>query len=302
MCVFRRSDKGRKAPASRSNGRAIESYARRNNLAIAEWYEEMETAARQGRPLFSKLLKTLFAGRANGVIVHKIDRSARNLRDWAALGELHDRGIELHFAHESLDLNSRGGRLSADIQAVVAADYIRNLRDEIRKGFYGRLKQGLYPLPAPIGYLDQGGGVAKTVDPLRGPLIVKAFSLYATGSWSLDSLCEELNRRGLRTKAGRRVTRNSIATILHNPFYLGLIRIERTQETFQCVHPPLVDKSLFDRVQAALDQVRRIKPGIIPFGISVCCAVRHAHGRSPRRATRDMSIIGARPKLARRPA
>ena len=58
----------------------------------------------------------------------------------------------------SLDLNTRGGRLSADIQAVVAADFIRNLREETKKGFYGRLKQGLYPICAPIGYLDRGGG------------------------------------------------------------------------------------------------------------------------------------------------
>ena len=173
VSTVRQGEKGSSLQEQRT---AIESYARRNNLTVAEWYEETETAAKQGRPLFSKLLKDLAQGRASGVIVHKIDRSARNLRDWAALGELHDRGIELHFAHESLDLSSRGGRLSADIQAVVAADYIRNLRDEIRKGFYGRLKQGLYPLPAPIGYLDQGGGVAKAIDPLRGPLITKAFS------------------------------------------------------------------------------------------------------------------------------
>jgi site-specific DNA recombinase len=245
---------GEKGSSLQEQRAAIESYARRNNLAIAEWYEEMETAAKQGRPLFSKLLKALSQGRAHGVVIHKIDRSARNLRDWAALGELNDCGVELHFAHESLDLNSRGGRLSADIQAVVAADYIRNLRDEIRKGFYGRLKQGLYPLPAPIGYLDHGGGIAKTVDPIRGPFVIKAFSLYSTGSWSLDSLLGELYRRGLRTKAGRPVTRNGLATILHNPFYLGLIRIERTQETFQGVHPPLVDKSLFDQVQAVLDR------------------------------------------------
>jgi site-specific DNA recombinase len=250
VSTVRQGEKGSSLQEQRS---AIEAYAHRNNLTVAEWYEEMETAAKQGRPLFTKLLKGLARGEANGVIIHKIDRSARNLRDWAALGELHDRGIELHFAHESLDLNSRGGRLSADIQAVVAADYIRNLRDEIRKGFYGRLKQGLYPLPAPIGYVDHGGGVAKTIDPLRGPLIAKAFSLYAAGSWSLDTLRAELYQRGLRTKAGGGVTRNGMATILHNPFYVGLIRIERTGETFQGIHPPLLDKRLFDRVQGVLD-------------------------------------------------
>ena len=129
---------------------AIDAYARRHGLDIAEWFEERETAAKQGRPVFLQMLKALERGRADGVITHKIDRSARNLRDWATLGELLDRGIELHFAHESIDLSSRGGRLSADIQAVVAADFIRNLRDEVRKGFYGRIKQGFYPLPAPL--------------------------------------------------------------------------------------------------------------------------------------------------------
>jgi site-specific DNA recombinase len=88
---------------------------------------------------------------------------------------------------------------------------------------------------------------------VRGPLVAKAFTLYATGTWSLDSLGDELSARGLRTKAGRRVTRNGVATVLHNPFYIGLIRIERTQETFQGAHPPLIEKSLFDRVQAVLD-------------------------------------------------
>jgi site-specific DNA recombinase len=55
------------------------------------------------------------------------------------------------------------------MQAVVAAHYVRNLREEVRKGFYGRLKQGFYPLKAPIGYLDCGGGKPKAIDPVAGP-------------------------------------------------------------------------------------------------------------------------------------
>src|SRR5580693_6459605 len=127
---------------------AIEAYAVRQSLSVAGWFEETETAAKQGRPMFAKMLIELRTGRAAGVIIHKIDRSARNLKDWALIGDLIDQGVEIHFAHESLDLTSRGGRLAADIQAVVASDYIRNLREEARKGFYGRLKQGIYPLPA----------------------------------------------------------------------------------------------------------------------------------------------------------
>jgi len=79
------------------------------------------------------MLNLLRRGKAQGVIIHKIDRGARNLKGWADLGELIDTGMEVHFANESLDLNTRGGRLSADIQAVVAADYITVLFVELSR-------------------------------------------------------------------------------------------------------------------------------------------------------------------------
>jgi DNA invertase Pin-like site-specific DNA recombinase len=231
---------------------AISRYAERNQLPISIWFEEMETAAKQGRPEFTRALKLLRAGKARGIILHKLDRGARNLRDWAAIGELSDKGVQVHFVTESLDLQSRGGRLSADIQAVVAADYIRNLREETRKGFYGRLKQGLYPLRAPIGYLDHGKGKPKTIDPTMGPLTRQTFELYSTAKYCFETLGEEMYRRGLRNKHGGRVTKNGLSTLLNNPFYIGLMRIEKTNEVFPGVHEPLVRRALFDRVQAVL--------------------------------------------------
>ena len=193
---------------------AILRYAERNQFTITLWLEEMETAAKQGRPIFAQALKLLRNRKARGIILHKLDRGARNLRDWAAIGELSDSGVEVHFVNESIDLQTRGGRLSADIQAVVAADYIRNLREETRKGFYGRLKQGLYPLRAPIGYFDQGKGKPKTIDPIMGSLVRKTFELYGTGRYSLETLGEELHRLGLRNHHGGRVTRNGLSTLL----------------------------------------------------------------------------------------
>lgn len=228
---------------------AIESYAARNGLIIAGWYEEMETAAKQGRRVFNAMLAELAKGVACGVIIHKIDRSARNLKDWAHLGELIDAGVEVHFAHEALDLLSRGGRLSADIQAVVAADYIRNLRDEVKKGFYGRLKQGFYPLPAPLGYLDRGKARAKEIDPIAGPLVREAFEIYARGEHSLEQLVAVMSAKGLRGQRGGPIARATLAAMFHNPFYIGLIAIKRTGETFQGAHTPIIDKRLFDRVR-----------------------------------------------------
>jgi site-specific DNA recombinase len=228
---------------------AIERYARKNDLEISQWFEEQQTAARRGRPQFTQMLRLLQKRKARGVIIHKIDRSARNLRDWADLGELIDSGIIIHFASESLDLTSRGGRLSADLQAVVAADFIRNLREETKKGFYGRLKQGFYPMRAPLGYLDAGSGKMKLIDPVRGPLIKRAFELYATGKYSQVSLGEELYRLGLRGRNGTQLDKNFLGRMLNNRFYMGIIDIKKANETFLGAHPPLVSKKLFDEVQ-----------------------------------------------------
>ncbi len=212
----------------------------------------------RGRPVFSNIMKQLRQRKADGIILHKIDRGARNLKDWADIAELTDTGIEVHFANESVDLNTRGGRLSADIQAVVAADFIRNLREETKKGYYGRLKQGLCPRPAPLGYLNNGVGKRKTIDPVQGPIVREAFELYASGRFSLARLTEELYKRGLRTRqtekypGGEKVGRSGVAAILSNPFYIGILYIKKTKQTFLGVHEPLISRYLFEKVQNTL--------------------------------------------------
>jgi site-specific DNA recombinase len=238
---------------------AIEAYAQRNHIDIVEWFEERITAAKKGRPLFAEMLRRLRARCAEGAVMHTIDRSARNLRDWTDLSELIDEGIAVHFVNESLDLFSRGGRLSADIQAVVAADYIRNLREEAKKGIKGRLKQGILPLPAPVGYLDRGAGQPKDIDPVKGPLVIRAFELYASGSYTLDTLSEELFRLGLRNTKGHRLCRVGLSRILNNPFYAGLIRIRRSGETYRGAHQPLIPMHLFRHVEDRLAGKARSK-------------------------------------------
>lgn len=232
---------------------AISRYAAQHGLTIDLWLEETETAAKRGRSVFSHAVKLLRERRYCGMILHKLDRGARNLKDWAEIAELSDIGVEIHFAHESLDLHSRGGRLSADIQAVVASDYIRNLREETRKGFYGRLKQGLYPLQAPIGYRNHGTGLPKTIDPLTGPLVRKAFESYATGRYTFETLRPEMHGLGLRNRRGGPVSLNGFSTMLNNPFYIGIIRIDKTNETFLGIHERLIAKTLFERVQKVIN-------------------------------------------------
>jgi len=228
---------------------AILAFAGQHNLTVISWFEEKETAAKRGRPIFNQMLRQLKRRRAAGLIMHKIDRSARNLRDWALVSELPSLGIDLFFATESLDFKSRGGRLAANLQAVIAEDYIHNLREECIKGLNGRLKQGLYPFRAPIGYLDNGRGQPKSPCPVKAPLIKQAFDLYASGQHSIRSLMPVLEQLGLRNHREKPLSQHGIETILANPFYTGMIVIKRTGAVYDGKHASIIDMRTFRRVQ-----------------------------------------------------
>ncbi len=253
---------------------AIAAFASRHELSILQWYEERETAAKTGRREFMRMVAALRKGKASGVIFHKIDRSARNLKDWSAVQDLAELGVDVRFTQESIKLSSNEGRLTGDFLAVISAHYIRNLREEVRKGIRGRLKQGLYPFKAHIGYLDQGGGRPKIPDPERAPFVQLAFELYATGTFSLQRLSGELFQRGLRSRSGKRLGVNRLAAMLRNPFYVGIIRIKKSGESYVGVHQSLVPKRLFDRVQDVLNGRLTARPLVhdYQFRRMIACA------------------------------
>ena len=227
---------------------AINIFADRHAITVSKWFEEKETAAKKGRPIFNRMVSELQKHKADGIIVHRIDRSARNFADWAKIGDLADAGFDIHFATESLDFRSRGGRLAADVQAVVAADYIRNLREECIKGLNGRLKQGLYPFKAPLGYQNNGGGKPKTIDPVRGPLVRTMFELYATGNFSFWALVPEMKLRGLRNEQSKPVAKSGIEKILRNPFYAGIMFVKSSGKSYPGIHEPLISVELYRKV------------------------------------------------------
>ena len=232
---------------------AIRQYADREGLAISGWFEETITAAKQGRPVFSAVLDKIRDGEAAGLIVHKLDRGTRNLDEWIILRDLHKEGIDLRIVVENIDLSTRSGRMIGNFQAIIAEDYIENLRQETLKGQMGRLKQGLTPWAAPVGYLDNGKGKPKTIDPVMGSLVKELFELYASGSYDIRALARYSHQSGLRNTVGGKLHKTCISRILNNPFYMGRIYVKRWDKTFDGVHEPLVSKSLFYAVRDRLE-------------------------------------------------
>lgn len=107
------TQKQREGVSLEAQKEAVAGFASRHELTVTKWFEEMQTAAKGGCPKFNQVLRHLRRGGAEGVTIHKVDRAARNPRDWAMFSELPDIGIDVFVATESLDFNSRGARLGA---------------------------------------------------------------------------------------------------------------------------------------------------------------------------------------------
>ena len=230
---------------------AIEKYAETHELSISHFYEEVESASSAGRTRFAEMVRDLQSGDYAGIIFHKVDRSARNPNDQAMLYNLMMNGCVLHFAGESISTNQPLGRNMIYMLWGMASGYTENLKAEINKGILGRLKQGRVPAAVPIGY-KKGEECKAFLDPAIAPLVKQLFADYASGNYSVQMLIKRAREIGLTSIHGGALSKNSIHSILRQPFYYGLIR--HRKGFFIGEHEPLITKEMFDKVQYFLEK------------------------------------------------
>jgi len=202
---------------------------------VDEYADKGESARSADRPrLRAMLARVAEDGDVEAVVVHKIDRLARNMEDHVAIRAL---------------LRRRGVALVS----VTA---------EVRKGMGQKAKLGGYPHKAPIGYLNirepiGGRQVAHIVcDPERAPLVRIAFDLYTTGEWTVERLAEEMAHVGLRNRSrdghypSKPLTVSGLAHLLAHRAYVGVVEWDGV--AYEGSHEPIVERATFDRVQELL--------------------------------------------------
>jgi site-specific DNA recombinase len=195
------------------------------------------------------------------VIVHKIDRLARNRFDDARiLMAVRAAGARPISVTENID-ESASGLLLHGVMASVAEYHSNNLRTEVLKGTVKKAERGGTPHMAPLSYLNvksvDGGEVKRSIelDPVRAPLMRWAFEAYATGGWSITQLLRELTERGLTNRPSanrpeRPVHRSRLHKLLHDSYYMGIVTYRGVQ--YEGKHEPLITPQVFNKVQELL--------------------------------------------------
>ncbi|QUC56978.1 recombinase family protein [Streptomyces sp. A2-16] len=209
---------------------------RRSNWRLAGSWEDLgESGATTSRPGLNELLAEIAVGRVDVVLVSSLDRLGRTeAAIWRCLWQIEDAGAGLECCDRVLGEPGLDRWLTLDrLARAVEADYCR-IVTRTQSGRQLKAVGGGWPGgPAPFGYRISGKGAFGStleVDSTEAAVVRLLADLVIEGGQTLTDLAEELNRRGIPTRSGKRWTTANLHRRLKSAAFLGEAVFRRTDQ------------------------------------------------------------------------
>lgn len=208
----------------------IRAYAKAMSIDLAEVVaDDGYSGAALDRPGLVALLERIQAGEVATVVIAKLDRLSRSLRNLLNLyaDEFEKNGVALVSVAEQFDTSTSSGRLFFQMVGSFA-EFERNVitertsggrKEKARKGGYSGGK-------APVGYRAVRGQKTLSVDPDGARLVRRAFELRdMMPKATLQTLADHLNAEGYKSPQGAVLRPVQVKRILdRRAFYEGQYR------------------------------------------------------------------------------
>jgi site-specific DNA recombinase len=193
----------------------VEQYAALYDLELVEVIVDAGVSAKTlDRPGLTRALDMLRRGKADALLVAKLDRLTRSVRD---LGDL----LERVFAHgkagllsvgEQIDTRTAAGRMMLNILASVAQWERETIGERTAAAMAHKAACGEFTGgEAPYGYRVENGRLVEVAS--EQAVIGEARRLRASGL-SLRATAGELDRAGLRARTGKAFAPTQIARMV----------------------------------------------------------------------------------------
>ena len=256
--------------------RAMTAYCKQHKFTIVETYiDEAKSATTDRRPSFQQMIADSAYHQFDIVLVHKLDRFARNRYDSAVYKrELKKNGVTVYSVLENLDDSPESIMMESVLEGM-SEYYSQNLAREVMKGMRETALQGKHTGGRPPYGYDVDAATRKLiVNPQEAEAVQHIFKMYAEG-YGYSYILQFLHQRGYRTKRGGEFMKNILYSILTNPKYQGLFVFNRSSAksirgtrnthllkeeediiTIDGGCPQIVDEDTFSRVQQRIDTHR----------------------------------------------
>lgn len=192
----------------------VEAMATVQGVELADIIVDTESAKSLSRPGMARLLAMIDGGQVATVIIAKLDRLTRSVKDLAILIERFEKkGVNLVSVADSLDTKTAAGRLVINIMASVS-QWEREAIGERTKDAMTVLKaNGSRVGTIPFGYMLAADGIHLEECHVEQAIIAKIKELRGEG-FSLREIADELNSQGITTRKGSPWKHNYIDNIL----------------------------------------------------------------------------------------
>ncbi|WP_230140920.1 recombinase family protein [Clostridium neonatale] len=242
----------------------------------------------KARPALKELLNDANEGKFDSVMVWKINRIGRNLKDVLDMVDLFDRNnITFKSATEPFDTTTPGGRMHFQMVALIGEFERGTIAQNVKMGMMARAREGRWNGNVVIGYdlkLKEHTTNKKrkdtelVVNEKEAEIVRTIFKMYSQGN-GYKAIANYLNKFGYKTKKGNPFSLTAIKDILNNPVYIGKIRYnlrpnwseKRRKGTnsnpliVDGKHEAIIEQELWDKVQSML-QTSKGKPSRIYDG------------------------------------
>src|SRR3990172_8327876 len=243
----------------------LREYAKKETLNIVREFVESKTAKEPGREIFNDMVASIEKNEAEGILAWHPDRLARNSIDGGRIIYLVDTGkiTTLKFPTFWFDPTPQG-KFMLSIAFGQSKYYIDNLSENIKRGIRQKLRNGIWPAWAPLGYVNDKNARCIAVDKEKAKYIKRAFEMYSTGEYPLAQIRKIINSLGLVGKKGKMLSVSNYQYMLKNKIYYGII--EYNGELYDGKHEPIITKKLFDSVQEVMANKSKPKsPKLKPY-------------------------------------
>jgi site-specific DNA recombinase len=205
------------------------------------------------RPRFNAMLVAAQAGSIQRIVAMKLDRMARNVREFlATVDQLKAWGCDLVLVKESFDTSTPHGRFALTMFAAMAELEASTITERVMSGKQQKAsKGGFNGAPEAYGYTYSEGKF--TINKQEAYWVREIFTMFLAGK-SINGIARDLNESGAPTKRGGQWFGMTVRQTLTNGIYAGVAQWDGVE--VEGAYPAIIDRATYEAAHRRLEALR----------------------------------------------
>lgn len=225
-----------------------------------EFVEDKASAFKPfNRPAFADMLLRIIKGERTGLVAWHPDRLSRNEKDAGEITYMIRTNViaDLKLATYHFENTPEGIWMLQMALSQSQYESAKKGRD-VKRGLKKKAEMGIYPAPAPLGYMNdkygEKGYKSIFTDPARFDITRKMFDLMLTGEHTPPRILDIATKEwGLRMRSGKPLSRSNVYLLFTRSFYYGEFEYPVGSGNWhKGIHKPMITREEYERIQVLL--------------------------------------------------